>query len=233
MPCHDRGVAGLYSVRWRDTFGRSTPERTAAEVAFLRRVLPLHPFGRVLDVPCGWGRHMLALRDAGYTVVGVDADPSVVREGLAAGLDARLGDMRAVAELGPFDAVVNMWASFGFFDESGNAQTLRAFRDAVRAGGRIVLDVTDGAFFNAHQGERVNEGVRDRKWVEGGRLYTELTYPDGARDELDWQLWDARGLADFGREVGLELVLACADFDEAVPAAGAHPRMQLVFERPL
>lgn len=81
------------------------------------------------------------------------------------------------------------------------------------------------------KGERVNAGARDRKWVEGGRLYTVLTYPDGERDELDWQLWDSPSLEELGRGIGLELVLACADFDEAVAAAGEHPRMQLVFER--
>lgn len=224
-------MSGLYSPRWRETFGRSTPERTEAEVAFLRCVLPLPEHRRILDVPCGWGRHMIGLREAGYSVVGVDADAGVVREAAAAGLDVRLGDMREAAVLGPFDAVVNMWASFGFFDAEQNARTLRGFHDAVREAGRVVLDVTDGAFFESGQAERLNAGIRDRKWVERGRLHTELTYPDGERDELDWQLWDAVTLEELGRASGLELVLACADFDESVPATGDHPRMQLVFER--
>lgn len=225
------GMGGVYSSRWRKTFGRSTPHSTELEVAFLTRTLPLPDFRHVLDVPCGWGRHMAGLGAAGYVVVGVDNDAEVVREAAASGLDARLGDMREVAQLGPFDAVVNLWASFGFFDEDENARALRAFHDAVREGGRVVLDVTDGAFFESRQGERVNAGVRDRKWIDRGRLYTQLTYPDGAREGFDWQLWAAEGLEELGRACGLHLVLACAEFDEAVPAAGGHPRMQLVFER--
>ena len=55
-----------YSARWRQTFGEVDPARTARELAFLTRVLPLPEFGCVLDVPCGNGRHMHGMAAAGY-----------------------------------------------------------------------------------------------------------------------------------------------------------------------
>ena len=106
-----------YSARWREVFGRVDAARTVREVAFLTAVLPLPAFRRVLDVPCGTGRHAAALGARGYAVVGVDLDPDVVAEARAAGVDARVGDMRDLSNLpADFDAVVCLWASFGHFE---------------------------------------------------------------------------------------------------------------------
>src|SRR5262249_17730629 len=47
------------------------PEVTEAEVAFVERALGLKGSGRLLDLPCGHGRHALALARRGYQVTGV------------------------------------------------------------------------------------------------------------------------------------------------------------------
>jgi SAM-dependent methyltransferase len=191
-----------FSQRWRETFGRVDAAQTAAEAAFLRRVLPLPDFRQVLDVPCGFGRHMALLVDSGYDVVGIDNDPAIVAEAQAEGLDARLGDMRDLTRLrDDFDAVVCMWTSFGYYDADTNADVLRGFAARVRPGGRVVLDLLDPAFFETRQGER---------------------------DVFEWQLYTPDELASLAE---LELVLACAAFDESAPACGEAPRMQVVLCR--
>ena len=48
------------------------PEVTAAETEFLVRELRLVPRALVLDVPCGHGRHALALARRGHDIQGVD-----------------------------------------------------------------------------------------------------------------------------------------------------------------
>ena len=51
-----------------------TPERTGREVEALVTALSLQPSERVLDLGCGWGRHLAELRRRGFTrLVGVDA----------------------------------------------------------------------------------------------------------------------------------------------------------------
>ena len=220
-----------FSRRWRSTFGEVEPARTAREVEFLVRQLPLPKFADVLDVPCGNGRHMRAMRGRGYHVVGVDNDALVVAEARAAGLDAREGEMRALDGLpADFDAVVCMWASFGYFAAGTNERVLASFARRLRHRGRLVLDVYDRRFFETHHGEIVNRGVRERKIVRDGRLTTELDYGEGVEDVFEWQLYLPEELAAVGERHGLALLLSSAGFDETQPPSGAHPRIQLVFE---
>ena len=115
-----------FSRAWFETFGHPDAAATEREVDFLLGVLPPPP-ARVLDVPCGFGRHALALGRRGYRVTGVERDPDVAREARAAGVDVRELDMRRLGDLPKkFDAVICMWASFGWFDDATNADVLAA-----------------------------------------------------------------------------------------------------------
>ncbi len=60
---------GLFADFWRAVI---PAEHTLAEVDFLEKVLALAPGSRVLDVPCGHGRHSLELARRGYRVTGLD-----------------------------------------------------------------------------------------------------------------------------------------------------------------
>jgi SAM-dependent methyltransferase len=223
-----------FSRAWFDTFGRPDRADTEREVAFLLGVLPPPP-ASVLDVPCGFGRHALALGDRGYRVVGVERAPEVAREARAAGVDVRELDMRRLGELPEtFDAVVCMWASFGWFDDATNAEVLAAMAARTRPGGVgvVVLDLYDPAFFRPRQGTLLNRGVRDTKAVHGNRLRTTLEYPDGERDEFEWRLYEPDELRELGAAAGLELTTLCAGFDPTSPPAGEVPRIQAVLHAP-
>ena len=57
-----------------------TPEITLTEVAFLADVLlPSDAPARLLDVPCGDGRHAVELARLGHRVTGVDIAPENAR----------------------------------------------------------------------------------------------------------------------------------------------------------
>ncbi|HXH88275.1 MAG TPA: class I SAM-dependent methyltransferase [Gaiellaceae bacterium] len=212
-----------YSSRWRDTFGRVDPTRTEADLAFLVGTLPLPEFARLLDVPCGTGRHLRPLRALGYDVTGVDVDP--VAAG-AAGHHALVGDMRELDGLpGDFDGVLNMWQSFGYFDEPTNERVLGSFARRLRPGGRLVLDLHNRAFFEPRSpSERaLGGGVVERATFEAGRRRCELRYPDGELEVFEFQLYEPGELVELGAPHGLEPVLVEASADE--------PLLRLVLER--
>ena len=224
-----------YSDAWHEIFGCPDPDVTAREVAFLLEVLPTPP-ATVLDVPCGPGRHAAALLQRGYEVTGVDLDRRVVAAARKAGVTAHELDVRSLGDLpGTFDAVLCMWASFGWFDEKTNADVFAQMAVKTRIGGILVLDVYDPTWFRAHQGphtvERHGHVVEERKLVEGSRLLTTLDYADGGRDAFSWQLFESSELVALAQTVGLSCELACAAFDAGTVPRGETARMQLVFRR--
>src|SRR5687768_2926678 len=93
-------------------------------------VLALPSGSRILDVPCGQGRHAHLLAEAGFNVDGVDYSPTLLRIARKRGTGARLryrrGDMRRLPGpwKGRFDAVLNLFTSFGFFADPGDDQSL-------------------------------------------------------------------------------------------------------------
>lgn len=208
----------VYSERWRAVFGHVDPARTAADVRFIRSVLPLPTHRRVLDVPCGNGRHLRALEALGYEVVGVDNDPAVA--------PPVLGDLRRLDELpANFDGVLNLWQSFGYFDAAENERVLASFARRLRPGGRLVLELQNRAFFEPRSPtERtLRSGVVERASFERGRRRCELIYPDGAVEIFEFQLYTASELEELGRRHSLRPLVR--------HASSAAPSMRLVLQR--
>jgi SAM-dependent methyltransferase len=122
-----------------------TLERDRREVARLIEVLGLPAGARVLDVPCGQGRHAHLLAEAGYDVDGVDYSATLLAVAKRRGTGPRLrytrGDMRRLPGrwTGRFDAVINLFTSFGFFAEPReDLRTLGEFARVLKPGGRLI-----------------------------------------------------------------------------------------------
>jgi hypothetical protein len=161
---------------------------------------------------------MVELTKSGYVCVGVEADPEIAEEARAHELDVRTLDMRDVHQVeGPFEAVISMWASFGYFDDDTNAAVLTAMADALTLpGGVLVLDLQNPAFYESRQGPwELRSGITETKSVREGRLYVEHDY--GAR--FEWRLYEADELAAL--LPGLTLV--------EVESTPDSPQMRLVF----
>ncbi len=122
-----------------------TLERDRQEVARLLDVLGLPSGSRILDVPCGQGRHAHLLAEAGFDVDGFDYSPELLARARRRGTGARLrytrGDMRRLPArwTGRFDAVLNLFTSFGFFaDPADDARVIAEFARVLAPGGVLV-----------------------------------------------------------------------------------------------
>lgn len=140
---------------WRDYFGGDffdlhvdlfPEELSRREVAGMLELLELAAGARILDIPCGWGRHTVLLAEAGYDVVGSDLSFDLLKRvssktgpgpyGLLAA-DIRMQPLRDAS----FDAVINVFTSLGLFLD--DAEDLRALREAhrlLKPGGRLLLE---------------------------------------------------------------------------------------------
>jgi SAM-dependent methyltransferase len=126
------------------------PKRFAAAIEQVDDVvalLELKPGARVLDLCCGVGRHSLELARRGFNVTGVDRTRSYLArarkqaraEGLA--IEFVRQDMRRFVRPGAFDAAINMFTSFGYFENpNDDARVLRNVHRSLRSGGSLLID---------------------------------------------------------------------------------------------
>jgi SAM-dependent methyltransferase len=228
----------VYSEKWFEFFHRDiTPARTSLETDFVCNCAPLPDFKKILDVCCGSGRHARALSARGYSVVGIDRDGDAIAR--ARELDQSITYIEAdVRNHQPtpqtFDAVIVMGQSFGHFDDAMNRDVLLRLANAVRAKGRVILDLWNPDFFEEHQGERdlrTSRGiVRENKRVDRDRLLVRLDYPDGATENFEWQLFSATQMQKIAEPAGLIVSVSCCGFDQT-KRDSSEPRIQFVLER--
>jgi len=172
---------------------RYPPEATAAEVDGLVEALGLGPGSRVLDLACGHGRHSVELARRGCVVTGVDlSGPSLelasarARE---AGVEVRfeLEDMRRIGFEGEFDAAINMFTAFGYFEDDENRLVLERVAAALVPGGAFVIEIVNPvavfARFEARGWHTLSDGtvmLEERAYdVPRGRFETCWTYVRG------------------------------------------------------
>jgi SAM-dependent methyltransferase len=166
--------------------GLLTDDLSDAQADLIWRVLGLAEAAEVLDVPCGHGRIANRLAARGARVTGLDADPFFLEraraDAEARGVEVEYvhGDMRELAWEDRFDAVVNWFTSFGYFDDEGNRDWLRAARRTLKPGGRLAIEIHSRDVFMRHLlpvtlTERDGNLLVDRHRfdVETGRLETE------------------------------------------------------------
>jgi SAM-dependent methyltransferase len=152
---------------WRSA---ASPEQTRLEVDFLEKNLQLQPGQRILDVPCGFGRHSLELTRRGYRMTGVDVSTEMlaVAKRLAAeagaGIEWRAAEMRDLAWQSEFDAAFCFGNSFGYLDRDGTRNFLSSLSRSLKKGARFAFDYGMAA-------ECILPRFTGREWIPVGDLY--------------------------------------------------------------
>src|SRR6059036_984430 len=114
---------------WKDLYPFTFPESAFAvadeQVEKILRLTGLGG-GTVLDLCCGPGRHAVALAKRGFAVTAVDRTPFLLDHARAraaeAGLSVEfvLSDMRRFKRPEAFDLILNIFTSFGYFNEKSD-----------------------------------------------------------------------------------------------------------------
>src|SRR5260370_11066342 len=229
-----------------------TEERAQKEAGFVATALDLKPGASVLDLCCGQGRHAVNLAKRGLKVTGLDlnseyleltrraADASKVQ------LETVAADMREIPFENNFDAIVNMYSSFGYLEsEAEDLKVLESAARALKHGGRLLLDMLnrEWAFANYMQNDW-QSGASGTLFVERrcldlatSRMHVHFIVldPDGGRREsighiirLYTLTWVTRPL----QRVGLRVTWVYGGFEGEVYGIGMRRMIVFAQEEP-
>jgi len=161
------------------------PEQVEGVVA----LLGIEPGASVLDLCCGPGRHSLELARRGFKVTGVDRTASYLKQARTRaheeGLDIEFvqEDMRAFCRPDAFDGAMNVYTSFGYFeDPDEDRKVLANLYRSLKPGGAVLLDTIgkevlariyqardwqerDGILFLQERNVRPGWGWMEIRWI--------------------------------------------------------------------
>jgi SAM-dependent methyltransferase len=151
---------GVANDLWRKC---TSPEQTLAEADFLEKTFGVK--SRLLDVPCGNGRHTLELARRGCRMTGVDISQEFIQEAkasaTAAGVEAEFvrGDMKQLNWKSVFDGAFCFGNSFGYLTYADMTIFVAGVARALKPGGRFVIDTGAAA-------ESILPTLKEREWYQ-------------------------------------------------------------------
>jgi len=178
--------SGLIVDSWLQMIGE---EQTKVEGEFIKKVLGVSPPGKILDVPCGGGGHSLTLAASGFQMTGVDISADFLKSARATAAERKLGvtweerDMRDLPWRQEFDGAFCFGNSFGYYDDVGNADFLKAVAGVLKPGAKFILDT--GALMEAMS------SFQERNWYQIGdiKFLRNARYdPPSSRIETEYTL---------------------------------------------
>ena len=216
---------------WAETMFR--PQRIVDAVTDVEKIVSLlgiRSGAEILDLCCGVGRHSLELTRRGFRVTGVDRTrqylDGAVKQAGKEGLDIEFihEDMRAFCRPDAFGAVINMFTSFGYFeDPEEDRQVVMNVHHSLKTGGLFLMDMMgkevlariflerswseeDGVIVLQERKVSQNWGWMWNRWIM-------LKGNERIERELSHRLYSATEIVSLLKECGFTSVDVYGDFD--------------------
>ena len=142
----------------------------------------------VLDLGCGTGRHSRYLASRGFYVTGLDLSAESLRQArLREGGNLRFirQDMRLPFRSCPFDHVLNLFTSFGYFeDPADHMSVVHNIAGSLKPHGTLVLDYLNPGYVDAHlRAQEVVEAggavYRLQRWSDACHIFKRIVIDEG------------------------------------------------------
>ncbi len=181
-PSDDAWYVESFGEDYLELYRHRNLEEARKAVALAASVLNLRPDVSILDLCCGAGRHIQAMRNRGLAAIGMDLSPVLLGAArrCAGAVSLVRGDMRHLPFRDrSFDAVLSFFTSFGYFPtDEENLLVLREVGRILRSGGSFLLD-----YLNRNQ--VLENGIYDSEEIRNGLVIRQERRWDRERDILE------------------------------------------------
>ncbi|MBD0831767.1 class I SAM-dependent methyltransferase [Aestuariibaculum sediminum] len=171
----------------------------------LTEYLNLPENGSILDLACGRGRHAVYLNSLGYHVTGADLSENSIafaKQFENENLHFAVHDMCKPFNK-QFDAVFNLFTSFGYFDkDEDNLNTIKAIKANLNTSGFAVIDFMNSEFIIDHlvpEETKTVEGIEFhlKRYVENDYIIKDISFSADGEHFNFQECVKAFTLADF------------------------------------
>jgi len=227
----------------RTGFGSVSQEQTGREIDFLWDVLSLASGSKVLDLFCGAGRHSIELTRRGCITTGIELNAQyaeIARKNAPMPARFVVGDVRHVDFGSGFDACMIMFHSFGYFADAEERLVLQKVYDALRDGGRFLMEILNRDWLLMNFRERAEKIVDEIRVVETRRFDVlssrnqfriERYLPAGTIvKEGSWRLYSPHEMKNILEGIGFRFLQAYSSLAKE-PLTKDTRLMRLLFER--
>jgi SAM-dependent methyltransferase len=198
-----------------DVWDKCTPpEMTEAEVDFLEAALECDRGARLLDVPCGNGRHCREFSGRGYRMTGVDISCEYIDGARRSSTDVEwiCDDMRNFTAVEQFDGAYCVGNAFGYLEHEDTVRFVAAIARSLKPGARFVLQ--------AGAAEVVLPRFKEREWYEiGDMIFAEVNEYSAARSCVETKFTFIRDGKTETRP-GRQYLYTAAEIQRMLVAAG-------------
>ena len=143
--------------------------------------------GKVLDLACGPGRHSILFAQKGYKVSAVDLSKNLLKVALDSAVKSNVdvnfieADLRDLCIKPKFELVVNLFTSFGYFDD--DKENFKLFRRAfyfLNDNGYFILDFFNKDYLEKNivlssEGYIEHSKITQERKIEGKRVIKKIT----------------------------------------------------------
>lgn len=213
----------------RKLFSNDMWEQAGRDLDLILELLHPEKDAVICDLCCGPGRHTLELAERGFRVTGVDRTVHYInalkkeasRENLT--VECVQADMREFIALDTFDIILNLYTSFGYFEnQADDMKVLKNIFTSLKKGGRFIIEMMGKEVLARIFAERDwydDDGVlflverkvkQDWSWIESRWIMID----DNDRKEftVSHRLYSGKELADILKTSGFSKVTLYGSF---------------------
>ena len=147
MSNHENWYQSFFNGIANRFWQKAIPEEyTTSEVEFIKRVTGLNPTSKIIDVPCGYGRHSIALAKEGHVITAIDISDEYIEQlqqeskALRLNLQAKKADMLTYNfDPSMFDLAICLGNSFNYFSAANTKIFLNNIYNTLKPDGWFII----------------------------------------------------------------------------------------------